>query len=81
MAIGRVAKIDDLVRVRTVLASVSDKTGLEQLVRGLLAANPDLRILSTGGTHAAIQTMLGAAALRSLQQVSAFTGQPEMQDS
>jgi phosphoribosylaminoimidazolecarboxamide formyltransferase/IMP cyclohydrolase len=79
MAIGRVAKIDDLVRVRTVLASVSDKTGLEPLVRGLLAANPNLRILSTGGTHAAIQTMLGAAASISLQQVSAFTGQPEMQ--
>jgi len=65
--------------VRTVLASVSDKTGLAALVAGLLSTNPDLRILSTGGTHAAIAAALGPAAGRVLQQVSAYTGQPEMQ--
>ena len=79
MAINRVGTIDDRVRVRTVLASVSDKTGLDLLLRGLLSANPDLRILSTGGTYTAIAKILGASAPRSLQQVSDYTGQPEMQ--
>ncbi|MGD0724065.1 MAG: hypothetical protein ABSB63_00695 [Spirochaetia bacterium] len=79
MAINKVETIDDRVRVKTVLVSVSDKTGLDLLLRGLLAANPDLRILSTGGSHAAIGKLLGDSASRSLQQVSDYTGQPEMQ--
>jgi phosphoribosylaminoimidazolecarboxamide formyltransferase/IMP cyclohydrolase len=79
MALNTVERIDGRVRVRTILASVSDKTGLAALVAGLLSVNPDLRILSTGGTHAAIAAALGPAAGRVLQQVSAYTGQPEMQ--
>jgi phosphoribosylaminoimidazolecarboxamide formyltransferase/IMP cyclohydrolase len=79
MSIHKVETIDDRVKVKTVLVSVSDKTGLEPLLRGLLAANPDLRILSTGGSHAAILKLLGDSAARSLQQVSDYTGQPEMQ--
>ncbi len=79
MAINRVESIDDRVRVKTALASVSDKTGLEGFVVALLAAVPDLRLLSTGGTHAALEKALGAQAPRCLQQVSAYTGQPEMQ--
>jgi phosphoribosylaminoimidazolecarboxamide formyltransferase/IMP cyclohydrolase len=78
MAINKVGTIDDRVRVKTVLASVSDKMGLDLLVRGLLSANPDVRILSTGGTHSAIARILGASAPRSLQKVSDYTGQPEM---
>lgn len=79
MAINKVETIDDRVRVKTVLVSVFDKTGLDLLLHGLLAANPDLRILSTGGSHAAITKILGLSASRSLQQVSDYTGQPEMQ--
>ena len=79
MAIGRVGTIDDRVRVKTVLASVSDKTGLDLLVRGLRDANPDLLILSTGGTHAAIAGLLGPTSSKLLRQVSDYTGQPEMQ--
>jgi phosphoribosylaminoimidazolecarboxamide formyltransferase/IMP cyclohydrolase len=79
MALNTVERIDERVRVRTILASVSDKTGLAAFVAGLLSVNPGLRILSTGGTHAAIAAALGAAAGRVLQQVSAYTGQPEMQ--
>ena len=79
MAINKVETIDDRVRVKTVLASVSDKTGLDLLVRGLLAVNPDMRILSTGGTFSALAAMLGASSARSLRQVSDYTGQPEMQ--
>jgi phosphoribosylaminoimidazolecarboxamide formyltransferase / IMP cyclohydrolase len=79
MAINKVQAIDDRVRVRTVLASVWDKSGLDTLVRSLLAANPDISILSTGGTYTALGQMLGAAASRCLRQVSDYTGQPEMQ--
>jgi phosphoribosylaminoimidazolecarboxamide formyltransferase/IMP cyclohydrolase len=79
MALNTVERIDERVAVRTVLASVSDKTGLDGFVAGLLAVNPSLRILSTGGTHAAIAAALGPAAARCLRQVSAYTGQPEMQ--
>jgi phosphoribosylaminoimidazolecarboxamide formyltransferase/IMP cyclohydrolase len=79
MALNRVERIDERVAVRTVLASVSDKTGLDAFVAGLLSANPSIRILSTGGTHTAIASALGPAAARCLQQVSDYTGQPEMQ--
>jgi phosphoribosylaminoimidazolecarboxamide formyltransferase/IMP cyclohydrolase len=79
MAINTVRTIDDRVRVRTVLASVSDKSGLAVLVTGLLAACPDLSILSTGGTYDAIRALLGAKAAGCLRQVSEYTGQPEMQ--
>lgn len=79
MAINTVRTIDDRVRVRTVLASVSDKTGLEAIVPGLLAACPGLAILSTGGTFDAIRAILGKRADGVLRPVSAYTGQPEMQ--
>jgi phosphoribosylaminoimidazolecarboxamide formyltransferase/IMP cyclohydrolase len=79
MAINRVETIDDRVRVKTALASVSDKTGLDTFVRALLAAIPDLRLLSTGGTYASLERALGSQASHSLRQVSAYTGQPEMQ--
>ncbi len=79
MAINRVGTIDDRVRVKTALASVSDKTGLDGFILALVAAIPDLRLLSTGGTYAALERSLGAHASRNLQQVSSYTGQPEMQ--
>jgi phosphoribosylaminoimidazolecarboxamide formyltransferase/IMP cyclohydrolase len=79
MAINRVGTIDDRVQVRTVLASVSDKSGLETLVPGMLSVNPRLQILSTGGTYAAIASILGPRASGTLRQVSDYTGQPEMQ--
>lgn len=79
MAINKVQTIDDRVRVKTVLASVSDKSGLDFLVQGLLKAIPGVSLLSTGGTHAAIEKLLGASGSGSLRQVSEYTGQPEMQ--
>ena len=72
-------KIDDAVKIKHVLASVSDKTGLEALVPGLLEANPEVMIYSTGGTHKAIAAILGDKAESNLTQVSDYTGQPEMQ--
>jgi len=79
MAVNFVERIDDGVTVRNVLASVSDKAGLDKLVPALVAINPGVRIYSTGGTYAAIKDMLGANAARTLTQVSDYTGQPEMQ--
>ncbi len=65
--------------MKTVLVSVFDKTGLASFAAGLLAAVPDALILSTGGTFQALEKALGSDAASSLKQVSAYTGQPEMQ--
>lgn len=80
MALNIVREIDGRVAVRHVLMSVSDKTGLDRFVPGLVAACPGVRILSTGGTYTAVQEILGAElAGRHLVSVSDYTGQPEMQ--
>ena len=77
MGINFVEKIDNLVKVQTVLISVSDKAGLEALIPALLGINPDIRILSTGGTYNKIKEILGNKASVILTQVSDYTGQPE----
>jgi len=80
MALNIVETIDDRVPVRHVLLSVSDKTGLEDLVPALVAMNPDVKLYSTGGTYKRIVELLGdEAAARNLVSVSDYTGQPEMQ--
>jgi phosphoribosylaminoimidazolecarboxamide formyltransferase/IMP cyclohydrolase len=78
--------IDDRVPLRRALISVFDKRGLDQLVPGLLRVNPALTILSTGGSYAALEAILGSGAAKlreagagTLRQVSDYTGQPEMQ--
>ena len=62
-----VDKIDDKVKIRTVLMSVSDKSGLDTFMPGLMAVNPDILILSTGGTYHAIKEILGDPAENCLQ--------------
>ena len=80
MAGNIVRTVDDPVRVRHVLCSVSDKTGLDGLIPALVEINPEVRIFSTGGTFDAIRKLLGEEqARRSLVQVSDYTGQPETQ--
>lgn len=79
MALNRVTKVDNRVKVRNVLISVSDKTGLGSLVEGLLTLIPDVKFYSTGGTYAHLQSLLGDRAVSSLRAVSDYTGQPEMQ--
>jgi len=79
MSINIVEKIDDLVNVQHVLLSVSDKTGLDKFIPGLVGLNPEIKIFSTGGTFNAIREILGEAADRHLTQVSEYTGQPETQ--
>jgi phosphoribosylaminoimidazolecarboxamide formyltransferase/IMP cyclohydrolase len=79
MALNIVEKIDGSVHINNVLMSVSDKNGLDLLVPGLIEANPDVKIYSTGGTYAAVEKILGADAQKHLISVSDYTGQPEMQ--
>ena len=61
------------------LVSVSDKSGLEAFIPGLLRSNPELTIFSTGGTYARIREILGADAENRLRAVADYTGQPETQ--
>ena len=79
MALNIVKDIDGRVKVRHVLASVSDKTGLDTFIPALVKANPDVMIYSTGGTYKAIAEILGENAAKNLTAVSDYTGQPEMQ--
>jgi len=79
MALNRVSRVDDRVKIRNVLLSVSDKSGLGPLVEGLLAINPAVRLYSTGGTFAHLESLLGDRAPTHLKAVSDYTGQPEMQ--
>jgi phosphoribosylaminoimidazolecarboxamide formyltransferase/IMP cyclohydrolase len=79
MAVNIVSKIDGMVGVRNVIASVSNKTGLEKLVPALLDLCPEVTIYSTGGTFSSLQKIMGEKAKKHLVQVSDYTGQPEMQ--
>jgi len=79
MSMNVVEKIDDLVKVRHVLASVFDKKGLESFIPGLVRINPEIKFFSTGGTFSKIKEILGDAADACLSQVSDYTGQPETQ--
>ena len=42
--INTVTEIDDMVALKNVLISVSDKTGLEDFVKGLIKINPEIKI-------------------------------------
>lgn len=79
MAVNIVRKIDNLVTVKNVIISVSNKAGLEKLVPALLELCPEIKIYSTGGTFSSLEKILGEKAKKHLVQVSDFTGQPEMQ--
>lgn len=63
----------DIVKVLRALISVSDKTGLEDLVKGLHVLG--VEIMSTGGTAKEISSF-GVP----VQEVSSYTGFPEMLD-
>ena len=79
MALNIVSEIDGRVKVRNVLMSVSDQTGLETFVPALVKACPGVKIYSTGGTYAKVREILADDAAGTLVAVSDYTGQPEMQ--
>ncbi|MEI7832910.1 MAG: bifunctional phosphoribosylaminoimidazolecarboxamide formyltransferase/IMP cyclohydrolase, partial [bacterium] len=60
-----------MTKVKLALVSVSDKTGLDEFVRGLHALG--VEFISTGGTKQAI-----AAAGVPVRDISDYTGFPEM---
>ena len=74
-----VRKIDDRVRIGRILVSVSDRSGLDLLVPGLLEVNPDLEIFATSGTFAALTEIVRGKDAGRLAQVSDYTGQSETQ--
>ncbi|MGD9054550.1 MAG: hypothetical protein PVJ41_01300 [Desulfobacterales bacterium] len=79
MSINVVDRVDDLVKVKHVLVSVSDKSGLDRFIPHLVEINPQIQILSTGGTYGRIREILGDSAASRLMQVADYTGQPETQ--
>jgi len=79
MSINVVGKIDQLVKVKHVLISVSDKSGLDTFIPRLLEINPGVRLFSTGGTFQHLKEIVGERADSCLTQVSDYTGQPETQ--
>ena len=78
MAFNNVERAPDLVAVRNILVSCFDKEGLDRLVAGLVAANPDCRFFATGGSFTALRDILGPSSRGSLVAVSDYTGQAEM---
>ena len=79
MSLNIVTEIDNRIKIKNVLMSVSDKTGLETFVPALVKACPGVKIYSTGGTYVKVTEILGAEAEKTLVAVSDYTGQPEMQ--
>lgn len=79
MTINIVGKIDEMVSVKNILVSVSDKSGLDEFIPGLIEINPAINIFSTGGTFNKIKEILGKDSASCLMQVSDYTGQPETQ--
>jgi phosphoribosylaminoimidazolecarboxamide formyltransferase/IMP cyclohydrolase len=61
------------IKPKTALISLSDKTGLEELVNFLVSEN--VKMLSTGGTYKAIKKITSE-----VLEVSDFTGFEEMMD-
>ena len=72
-------QVVELIKPSHILVSVFDKSGLEDLVRGVLEVNRDARFYSTGGTGKKIVEILGPDAPGNYTSVEDFTGAPEME--
>jgi phosphoribosylaminoimidazolecarboxamide formyltransferase/IMP cyclohydrolase len=72
-------QVIDLIKPAHILVSVFDKTGLDELVNGILEVNADARFYSTGGTGNKIMDILGTNASRNYISVEDYTGAPEME--
>jgi len=71
--------VEDSIPVQTVLVSVFDKSGLEEFIPGLVALNPRIRFLSTGGTYGQIRGILDNPGEGTLLSIEKYTGFPEME--
>jgi phosphoribosylaminoimidazolecarboxamide formyltransferase/IMP cyclohydrolase len=72
-------QVVNMIRPEHVLVSVFDKSGLENLVKGILEVNADAKFYSTGGTGKKISEILGSSASKNYIPVEEFTGAPEME--
>lgn len=72
-------QVIDLIRPDNILVSVFDKSGLAELVAGIMDMNPAARFYSTGGTGKKIVEILRGNASRNYISVEDFTGAPEME--
>ncbi len=72
-------QVIDMIKPEHVLVSVFDKSGLEDLVKGILGVNPAAKFYSTGGTGKKIAEILGDGASKNYISVEDFTGAPEME--
>jgi len=70
--------VDEGIPINTAIVSVSNKSGLETFIPGLIEIRPNITIISTGGTYRALEGILGESASEHLVQVSVYTGVPEM---
>ncbi len=72
-------QVIDAIRPENILVSVFDKSGLDELVKGILNFNRRAKFYSTGGTGKKIIDVLGEKARESYMSVEDFTGAPEME--
>lgn len=72
-------QVIDLIKPSHILVSVFDKSGLDELAKGILEVNTDVKFYSTGGTGKKIMEILGANASKNYTSVEDFTGAPEME--
>ncbi|MBW1649993.1 MAG: hypothetical protein JRJ44_04850 [Deltaproteobacteria bacterium] len=79
MALNIVTECDDFVEIQNILVSVFDKTGLDAFIPSLIKINPNIKIVSTGGTYKAIEKIIGKDSEKYLIKASDYTKQPEMQ--
>ncbi len=76
---GLKGQVEENIPIRNVLLSVSDKSGLDFLVGQLVDINPEIRLISTGGTYKKVKERLGVDAGDNLLEVAEYTGFPEME--
>ncbi|MCX7944708.1 MAG: hypothetical protein N2746_09405 [Deltaproteobacteria bacterium] len=77
MGINIVREIDNMVKIKNVIISVSNKDNLDDFVGGLLNVIPDITIYSTGGTFEYLKGIVDDR--KRLIQISEYTKQPETQ--
>lgn len=80
---GNKNQVLNTIKVQHVLVSVFDKTGLPELIKGILEANPNVIFYSTGGTGGAILKVLGdipgGSRTTNYVAIEEFTNVPEME--
>jgi len=74
-----VYQVIDEIKPENILVSVFDKSGLNELVKGILDFNGRAKFYSTGGTGKKITDILGEKAGENYISVEDFTGAPEME--